>query len=281
MDSFIFIGGDSRMLYAAQRLGRAHLCGFQKLTPCTGLYNDGRLFDCAVLPVQKSSDGVNIPCPLSDILIPYTALYDVVKEGGIVFTGYVCEALEKVCTDSGFALVNYLENEELALRNAVLTAEGVLPVIINELPYSVFGTEMLITGYGRIAGILAEYLKAMGAKVTIACRKPEARARAEINGCKTADITVKEEFQTAISASPVIINTVPEKIFGEEEITAMKNKTLYIELASADGINGDIPDKVRVITARGLPGKVSPVTAGEIIADAISFMSVEERRGRI
>lgn len=277
MDSFIFIGGDSRMLYAAERLGRAHLCGFQKLTPCTGLYNDGELFDYAVLPPQKSPDGMNIPCPLSDILIPYTALESVLKENGIVFTGYVCGALEKVCADRGFKIVNYLENEELALRNAVLTAEGALPVIINELPFSVFGTEMLITGYGRIAGILAKYLKTMGAKVTVACRKPEARVRAELQGCKTVDITRKGEFQAAVSASPVIINTVPEKIFGEEEITAMKNMTLYTELASADGIEGSVPDKIRVITARGLPGKVSPVTAGEIIADAITAVLDEER----
>ncbi len=277
MSSFIFIGGDKRMVYAAERLGRAHLCGFGRLSPCDGICADGTPFDYAVLPPQKSPDGVNIPCPFSDILIPYSALGTVVRENGTVFTGNVCTELERVCGEKGLTIVNYLEREEFAVRNAVLTAEGVLPIIVNELPFAVYGTKILITGFGRIAGILAGYLVKMGARVTVACRRPEARAWAEILGCRAVDITDKNEFLTEISSSAVIINTVPADIFGDEEITAMGNGALYIELASSDGINGAVPENVKVITARGIPGKVSPVTAGEIIADTISAVLGEER----
>lgn len=277
MSSFIFIGGDKRMIHAAERFGRAHLCGFGSLSSCGGIYVDGTSFDYAVLPPQKSPDNVNIPCPFSDILVPYSALGTVVREKGTVFTGNVCTELERVCSENGLTIVNYLEREEFAVRNAVLTAEGVLPIIINELPFAVFGAEILITGFGRIAGILAGYLVKMGARVTVACRRPESRAWAQIQGCRAVDIAGKNELLTKISSSSVIINTVPADIFGDEEITAMRNGTLYIELASSDGINGIVPENVKVITARGIPGKVSPVTAGEIIADTISAVLGEER----
>lgn len=280
MSSFIFIGGDKRMLYAGEKLGKVHLCGFGKLTPCNGILEEGELFDYAVLPPQKSPDNVNIPCPFSDILVPYSALGKVLKENGTVFTGSVCGELERVCRENGFTLVNYLECEEAAVKNAVLTAQGVLPLIINELPCSVFGTEILITGFGRIASVLAGYLKALGASVTVACRRPEAAAWAQICGCRTSDITDASDFATAVSAASVIVNTVPCAVFGDEEITAMKDGTIYIELASVNGISGDVPCKIKSITARGIPGKVSPVSAGEIIADTITNLLREGKGDR-
>ena len=94
---------------------------------------------------------------------------------------------------------------------------------------------------------------------------------------RDVDITDKNEFLTEISSSAVIINTVPADIFGDEEITAMGNGALYIELASSDAINGAVSENVKVITARGIPGKISPVTAGEIIADTIIAVLGEER----
>lgn len=281
MGSFIFIGGDRRMIYAAEKLGRVHMCGFGKLTPCNSIYEDGKFFDYAVLPPQKSPDGVNIPCPLSDIFIPYSALASVLEAGGTVFTGNICEELEKVCTGNGFTVVNYLEREEAAVKNAVLTAEGVLPVIINELPYAVFGTEILITGFGRIAGILAGYLVKMGARVTVACRRRESRVWAEICGCRAVDIADEDVFRSAVSEALVILNTVPYGVFGDNQLAAMKAGTLYIELASVDGISGNVPEGVKVITARGIPGKTSPVTAGEIIADTIAAVLMEERGNQI
>ncbi len=277
MSSFIIIGGDKRMLYTAERLGKAQVCGFRKLFPDGSIPEDNSTFTYAVLPPQKSADGINIPCPFSDIPIPYSCLESLLTEGGSVFTGNVCEALKKVCDDNGLRLVNYLEREELAIRNAVLTAEGAVAIAVNEYPCSVFGTEMLVTGFGRIAKILAEYLTAMGAKVTVACRKSYDREWAGIYGCKAVDITDKNAFNTAVSAASVIFNTVPCGIFGNEEISVMKRDTLYIELASADGINAELPEGIRTVTARGLPGKTASVTAGEIIADTILNILSEER----
>lgn len=275
MSSFIVIGGDKRMLSTAKRLGAA-VCGFEKLSLCNGIYNNGEAFSFAVLPPQKSPDGINIYCPDSDIMIPYNALKKAIRTGGTIFTGYVCGELQRVCDDSGLKLVNYLEREELAVKNAVLTAEGALSVIISQTEHSVYGAKILVTGYGRIAKILAEYLTVMGARVTVACRKSGDRAWAETKGCKTVNITNKAEFVAAVSEAEIIANTVPATVFGDEEAASMKSNALYIELASVNGVSS-VPEAVKAVTARGLPGKTAPVTAGEIIADTILNILSEGR----
>lgn len=280
MEKIIFIGGDNRMMYAAEALSKKYDCQL------CGLGDDGydikmggNTFDYAVLPVQKSADGMTIPCPLSSGNPPvdYDMLGGALKEKGIVFTGNICPYLERLCYGKSFALVNYLEREELAVANAVPTVEGALEIAIKALPVTIFGTAALITGYGRIAKILAKYLHAMGARVSIACRKRGDLKWAEICGFTAVDITDKEAFINAVSGVDIIFNTVPAELFGGEEISAAKQGTIYIELASADGIDIKEAKKhnIEIITARGLPGKVAPVTAGRIIADTIENILVE------
>lgn len=268
MSSFIVIGGDRRMLHTAESLGGVWCCGLP--------ISNGR-FDYAVLPPQKSPDGVDIYCPLSDNPAPYEILEEKVAGGGTVFTGNICKTLEDICEKNQLKLVNYLEREELAVRNAVLTVEGTVAIITDELECSVFGIEILITGFGRIGKILAKYLSCMGAKVSVACRKAGDREWAKIYGCKAVDITCSESFGNAVSKADVILNTVPSAVFGECEKNAIKEGTVYIELASQNGISGNPPENVKIINAGGLPGKTAPVTAGKIISDTILNIISEER----
>lgn len=251
------------MNYAAQSLSEKYSCTF----------NGSDIYDYAVLPLQKSRDGITIP----DTDIEYTAIGRLLKEGGTVFTGSVCPELERVCYGYGFTLINYLEQEELAVANAVPTAEAALEIAISRLPVTVFSCNTLITGYGRIAKILAKYLCALGAKVTVACRRKSDLRWAEINGCSTTDITDETAFKNACATSQVIFNTVPFTVFTENIISSVKEETLYIELASTDGIDiGKAADHgIKAVTARGLPGKTAPVTAGMIIARTIENILAE------
>ncbi len=264
MEIFIFLGGDKRMEYAAERLKEKYLCS---------LDNSHDIYDYAVLPLQKSKDGVTIP----DTDIEYKQLGSLLKPGGIVFTGSTCPELERVCYGYGLVLVNYLDREELAIANAVPTAEGALEIAINRLPVTIFGCTALVTGYGRIAKILANYLKNMGARVIVCCRKKSDLKWAEINGCIAVDITDNHAFCNACADSQVIFNTVPFPVFGDNAVASIKEKALYIELASTDGIDLEKADKkhIETVIARGLPGKTAPATAGHIIAQTIENILAE------
>ncbi len=269
--NFIFLGGDRRMLHTAEALSKNHNC---RICGCGGKDDDitGDIYDCAVLPVQKSPDGEAVPTE-NGSYIRYSVLEGCLKHGGIVFTGNVCPALESLCYGKNFTLINYLEREELAAANAVPTAEGALELAIKNMPVTVFASKALVTGYGRIAKILSRYLLALGAEVTVACRKKSDLKWAEINGCKTVFINDKAALKTVLSHTDVIFNTVPAEVFAPWDFNAERN-ILYIELASSNGYSGEIQGP-EIITARGLPGKTAPVTAGQIIAETIENILTE------
>ena len=266
------------MLYAAEALGSEYNCRILGFGEDDNDIAD-TLYDCAVLPVQKSPDGKTIPSPFCGNSPPpeYSVLGELLKQGGIVFTGNVCPELEKICYGHGFTLINYLEREELAVANAVPTAEGALKLAIEKMPVTLFGSMVLITGFGRIAKILAHYLTALGADVTVACRKKSDMKWAEIYGCKVVDITVKKQLQKAAADTDIIFNTVPTEIFTSEDFSESNRKILYIELASADGLKAETAENLNIefIAAGGLPGKTAPVTAGRIIAETITNILAE------
>ena len=70
----------------------------------------------------------------------------------------------------------------------------------------------------------------------------------------------------------IIINTIPAIVLDEEMLSMISPETLIIDLASKPGgVDFEKANKLgkKVIWALSLPGKVAPITAGEIISDTI------------
>lgn len=268
MRKIIFLGGDKRMIFAAEKLSDKNKCCIYGSDEISGITP----FDCAVLPAGKSPDGKKI-CGTE---LEFSALKTLLKRGGLVFTGNVCPALEQICAEGNFTIIDYLKREELAVANAVPTAEGALALAMANREETIFGSTVLVTGFGRIAKILSGYLLALGARVQVACRKKSDLKWAEIRGFIPVDITDPSALCNAVSNSDIIFNTVPAEIFGETELSAFKAGAVYMELASSDGIKkGADSSLITVITARGLPGRAAPKTAGKIIADTIENILAE------
>jgi dipicolinate synthase subunit A len=76
-----------------------------------------------------------------------------------------------------------------------------------------------------------------------------------------------------LAGADVIINSVPSVIFNAASMKKIRADCLLIDLASKPGFE----DMTGVIHALSLPGKVSPVTAGYIVADTI--MNILEENG--
>ena len=83
-------------------------------------------------------------------------------EKTIVFGGKIGQTLKDYCERSQIELIDYFEREELAVLNAVPTAEGTLQLAMEELPTTLFGSNCLVTGFGRISKVLVKLLTAMG-----------------------------------------------------------------------------------------------------------------------
>jgi len=164
------------------------------------------------------------------------------------------------------ALANYpcidlLTDETYLGKNAAVTADCALPILMEALPVTLPGCPILIIGWGRIGQCIARRLKALDADVTIAARREESRAMAGALGFSVMDTDMP---CFALRRYRAIINTVPFPLLRREQVTCCRIDCVKLDLASKKGIAGD-----DVIWARGLPGKCAPETSGELIAKTV------------
>jgi dipicolinate synthase subunit A len=281
---FLVMGGDQRFLHTATALSRRGSCdifGFSQYEHESGTSLAKGLghapsmpvskYSCVVLPLPASRDGENINTPLHDAKIPYSAVTQVVKHGGIVFAGKADSTLRKMLKDSNITVIDYFEREELTVMNAVLTAEGALEIILRDSPRAVFGANLVVVGFGRIAKALSRILKSMGANVTVVARKYADLSWAKVYGCKSVRF---DRLAQVAATADVMVNTAPAAVIGADIL--IDKSTLLIDLASAPGFADCWRDRVN--WALSLPGKCAPVTAGTIIADSI--LNILEEMGQ-
>ena len=259
----LFIGGDSRMEYAARRLAETHEVS-RLGDDCSGV------FDAIVLPLPLTKDGKTITIPNGSPLT-FEELGGIIgrlaDEHTLVLAGGECSALVDVCERNGCGLVNYFANETLTLQNAALTAEAALCLLSQSGDGALLGSEVLILGSGRIAVFLGGRLRACGARVTFAARSADKRTLIRLNGFSAIPL---EELRERLCEFDYAANTIPSPLFGEEMFSAMKTHAVFMELAT-------LPDQkaiaersgINYIFAGGLPGRYSPKAAGEFIAETV------------
>ena len=151
----------------------------------------------------------------------------------------------------------------------MLTAEGAVGVAVQNTPFSIFESEALVVGFGRIGKVLSRYLSALGARVTVSARKESDLADIRANGfsaIKTAEISNYTQNYN------FIFNTVPTPVLGDQALRKMQPDCALIELASRPG-GTDIAAlrelKIDIINAPSLPGRYSPEKAAQIIFEFI------------
>lgn len=287
-----FVGGDRRQSAAAAFLARqGYECalfgldaderadaladnttgGITRSTTLSGALSGSAM---VVLPLPCTNDGIRVNCPSgSDISL--ADVFGLLTPSQIAAGGRLGQNIHVLAAAAGVKLHDYYEREELAVSNSVPAAEGAVAIAMAELPITLHGSRALIYGYGRMGKVLAKTLVALGADVTVAARKREDFAWIEINGCHPHNIN-----EPPICIRPdVVFNTVPAQVLGREALSVLERGTLIIELASKPGgIDMKAAEELghRVIWALSLPGRVAPVTAGQIIAGCLISILREE-----
>lgn len=146
-------------------------------------------------------------------------------------------------------------------RNAAITADCAIRAAAQKLQVVFDGCPVLILGWGRIGKSLSAQLKAMGAKVAVAARKPSDRYTLEALGYEALDIG---QLNTELGAFRLIYNTVPQRVLTRAQLEHCRRDCVKIELASRPGMEGD-----GILTALGLPGKMAPESSGILIARTV------------
>ena len=154
-----------------------------------------------------------------------------------------------------------LKNEAYLAENAAITAECALQLAMNQSPATIRGASALVLGWGRIGKCLSKLLGAIGVNVTVAARKEADIAMAQALGY--SGISLKN-IAPELPRFRILFNTIPAMVMPDSVSSLCPDNCLKIDLASTSGIGGS-----DVISARGLPGKMAPETAGHLIAKTI------------
>ena len=225
--------------------------------------------DCVVLPLPAAGPDGRLNAPLAAGGHELAEILDALRPGQLVCAGMAGEELERMAAERGLVLRDYFAREELAVLNAIPTAEGAIQIAMEELPITLHDARVLVVGFGRLGRALAPRLRGLGARVWVSARRYEQRAAAESMGLGSEGL---DHLPDWLCSYDLVFNTVPAPVLGVEELAALKERALVIDLASRPGgvdMDAAAALGVRVIWALSLPGKVAPVTSGRYIKDTI------------
>ena len=280
--NFWVLGGDMRQGKLAQLLSedghRVYAYALEEgVVPTTDLTVEASLAgaaqaDCVVLPLPVSQGEGRLNCPLSQLQPSMAEVLSALEPGQMVCGGRVDPVTAALAAQRGIAVRDYFAREELAVANAVPTAEGAIQIAMEHMPITLHGARVLVVGFGRVGRVTAQRMAALGAKVSVAARRYESLAWAQAMG-----YGAEKTGQLAgwLCGYDLIVNTVPSLVLGEAELADLKPDCLVLDLASKPG-GVDLEAAARlgrtVIWALSLPGKVAPVTAGAAIKNTIYNM---------
>lgn len=280
-----FLGGDLRQRTAAVKLADSVWNVFvwgqeaqeeKRITSCDSVSEAINGAAAVILPLPASTDGIMLNSPALDEgeRISLKLIADMLDKKTLIIGGKLPGSFVEYSASKGIQSFDYFLSEAFQIKNAYTTAEAALNIAMNSLKKNIRGARTAVTGYGRISKQLVALLRRLGAEVTVAARKESDLALAELEGCSTLNIGVRDarRIDKLCSGYDIIFNTVPSWLFDESFLAKADRKTLIIDLASSPGgvdVSAAKRFKSNVLWAASLPGKYAPDSAGEIIADCV------------
>lgn len=279
------VGGDIRQIAVVEALtgiakqvkvyGHPRECLPNNVECCTDLESVLSHVNVVVLPISGMNDAGMVRGYQADQFMDFGRYLNVLEKGTILVAGSLTPCWLQQATLQGLKVIQYAEDDTIAILNSIPTAEGAVQIAMEQLPITIHGSQVLVIGFGRVGVTVARTFQGLGAKVVVAARRSELLARATEMGF---DTVVHQHLTTVLGKTQIIINTVPAVVIDREVLNRTKPDVLIIDLASAPGgVDFKTARELgrKAIFAPGLPGKVAPQTAGQILAAAIPEMIIK------
>lgn len=261
MKKITVIGGDNRL-----KILKNCLIDSGYTVDTIGLYEndsaDIRSSQVVVLPVPTTKDGKTVFTPLTNRKIELAELSETfTKEQLILCCNYSFENKNSV---------DYGSFDSYALLNSVPTAEGAIKIAIENTPFTLWKSKVLVIGYGRVGKILSNRLSALGCDVTVSARKPADHALIDALGYRYIHTNHLNMLPLNYD---IIFNTVDVKVIDDNTLKTL-NTELLIDLSTFGGFSLELAKEygLKAIKAPGLPGKVAPKTAAEILSKTVTHI---------
>lgn len=205
--------------------------------PMNGLDNNGRFPDS--FPINFNNE-----------------FWQMLRKETIIFYGTKHVFLEQLPQKKYY----YLENEDVVKQNSILTAEGVLYLLMKHTNESLKDLNVDIIGYGNCGSEIYEMLTNLNVNCRV-IRRAESK--------RTNFITIQEYLHT--KSNKIIINTAPINCISNEYLKKNKQCKCMIDIASGNTIDLNYANELGIdaIKAGNLPVTIAPKSAGKILADFI------------
>ena len=252
-ERWLIIGVDERMKFLAKQLSNDNR---------TVYYKNATKWDESLNKVILEFHPTNIVLPIQPLPIEVDELLGIRQAK--IYAGRLNNEWEQK-----LQFVNpvfYLQHELFIWKNAALTAEGLLAHLYTE-KVSVQQKTIIITGFGRVAKMLALFLNRLRAKVKIAVRSEAQLAEAIAYGYDGIFLTELFEHK-----ADLLINTIPTQWLTKEALPSKYHICPIYDLASAPGCLKDVVlSQYELLPA--LPGKYFPQAAATILFETIVALS--------
>ena len=276
------IGGDLRIVKLVEMLEKENYVistyGLENAkditTKCNSIEECIKDADIVLGPLPLSSNGEYINTPFSENKIAIDDLLNNI-EGKTFIAGSIKQEVYDKINGKNITVVDIVKREELAVLNAISTAEGAIQIAINETPRNVHGNNVLVLGFGRIGKVLSKMLDGIGAKVACEARKTTDLAWIKAYGYEPINLI---ELKEHLHKFDIIINTIPYIVLTKEMLQEVKEDALIIDLASNPGgvdRNAIKELGIKFNWALSLPGKVAPITSAEFMKETLLNMFKE------
>lgn len=230
--------------------------------------------EIVISSIPFTRDGITINMPLSGNKIKINEFMNLMKDKTLIAGTIPNNIYEKY---KGVEIIDIMKNEKLAILNTIATAEGAIKEIIENTQVNVHGSKIMILGFGRVGKTLAKKLDGLSAKITVVSKEEEELAWAEVYGYTNVQLN---KIEDVIKDYDVIVNTIPHIILQGDILQKINKDTLLLDLASGEGgINKEEAqeNKINLIKALGIPGKISPITTAKILKETI-YEILEEKK---
>ncbi len=281
LTSMTILGGDLRQCYLAEymhTLGHDVICfgtvpfpfshgeGIPVSHNLTYALAQARL---VLGPVPFSKDGVHLNADPKESLSLHDLL-GALRPGQILAGGGFGEDFSSSCAAAQIPVWDLMKDEAFICRNAALTGEGFLSLLISNTPFSLRGRSLLLIGYGRCAREIEKLLRCFSMKIYVCDCKKEALALASSQGHRAV---WPKELSRCLPNLDLIINTVNDSVLADAQLDLLPPDCILFDIASAPyGFRKETADQknLRLLRCPGIPGHTMPQTAGEAMGAALS-----------
>ena len=164
---------------------------------------------------------------------------------------------------------DFMDIPEVVEGNGWITAEATVAEVLLQSDTSIYGQNILVTGYGCCGEKIARLFGRLGAKVTVAARREEIREQIQKDGLIAVSF---ENMKKELENTKTVINTVPSLILSEECIGHMSKDSLIIDIASKPGGTDFEAAKrfgIKSKLALGLPGIYTTTSSAQLLKNAL------------